>query len=170
MEHTSSATALALASGLSANVDHSLAAEQVCEQVLGSLKPGQTDLALLFVSGPHVRELEDIAHVVRSSLEPGTLLGVSAEGVLGPDTEIERQPAVSLLAASLPGTSLHPFLYRDLPHVKEGDPAALKRTAEIVGARRDMRAMLFFADPFSVPAAAAVDALRLAQGVNGTID
>lgn len=164
MEHTSSATSLAAAFGLSANIDAGLAAEQVCEQASIGLKPGETDLALLFISGKHTGEVEQIASIVRQSIEPGTLVGVTAEGVVGGDAEVERNTAVSLLTLSLPGTSLHAFAYKDLPHVKDGDQAALGKAAEVAGMRRDARGVLFFADPFSVPAAAAVDVLARAKG------
>lgn len=159
MEHTSSATALSIGVGLSANIDASLAAEQACEQAAALVKPGEADLVLIFAGGKHGQELDDIAQIVRSTLEPGTLIGVTGEGVVAGDVEFERQPAVSLFAASLPGTSLHPFSYRDLPHVRDGDPEALREAARVAGARRDLRATLFFADPFSVPAAAAVSTL-----------
>lgn len=159
MEHTSSATALAVGVGHSANVEAGLAAEQACEQAAGAVKPGEADLVVLFVAGSHVGEMEEVAHVVRGALEPGTLIGVSAEGLIAGDTEFERQAGVAVLAASLPGTSLHTFTYRDLPHVKDGDRAAMIEAARQAGARRDLRATLFFADPFSVPAAAAVNLL-----------
>lgn len=159
MEHTSTATALAVAAGLSKNVDSGLAAEQVVEQVAASIRPGNADLAFIFASGRHAAALDEIANVVRSTLEPGTLLGVSAEGIVGGVNETERQTGLSILVASLPGTSLHPFQYRELPHVKPGDLTALKQAADVVGARRDLRGVVFFADPFSVPAAAAVGVL-----------
>lgn len=165
MEHTSSATALSVGVGLSANVDAGLAAEQACEQAAAGVKPGEMDLVLAFASGKHGQSLDDISHIIRSALEPGTFIGVSAEGIVGGEVELERQPGVSIFAASLPGTSLHPFTYRDLPHVKEGDTAALAEAARIAGARRDLRATLFFADPFSVPAAAAVSVLSAARTV-----
>lgn len=163
MEHTSTATALAASFGLSANIDAGLAAEQVCEQASAGVKRGETDLALLFVSGKHTGEVEQIASIVRQSLEPGTLVGVTAEGVVGGDAEVERTTAISLLTLSLPGTSLHTFAYRDLPHVKDGDASALAKAAEVTGMRRDARGILFFADPFSVPAAAAVDVIARAK-------
>ncbi len=165
MEHTSSATALSVGVGLSANVDAGLAAEQACEQAAASVKPGEADLVLIFAAGRHAQDLDDIAHIVRSTLEPGTLVGVSAEGIIANDAELERQPAVTVFAASLPGTSLHAFSYRDLPHVKDNDADALREAARIAGARRDLRATLFFADPFSVPAAAAVSVLSNTRAV-----
>jgi small ligand-binding sensory domain FIST len=165
MEHTSSATALSVGSGMSANIDPVLAAEQACEEAGASLKPGEADLVLVFASGTHGAKLGEIAPVIRAALEPGTLVGVSAEGIVAGSREHEQGPAVSVFAASMPGTSLHPFLYRDLPHVKEGDHAALAETARVAGVRRDLRATLFFADPFSVPAAAAVGVLSATRRV-----
>ncbi|MBL8747454.1 MAG: FIST C-terminal domain-containing protein [Phycisphaerae bacterium] len=165
MEHTSTATALSVGVGLSANVDAGLAAEQACEQAAAFVKPGEADLVLIFAAGAHAGELDDIAQVIRSTLEPGTLVGVSAEGIIANDAELERQPAVAVFAASLPGTSLHPFSYRDLPHVKDDDSESLREAARVAGARRDLRATLFFADPFSVPAAAAVSVLSNTRSV-----
>lgn len=169
MEHLSSATALSAGSGLSVNVDAGMAAEQACEQVSAAVKRGEADLAIVFVSGRHTQNLEEVCAVVRGALEPGTLIGLTCEGIVGGETEVERQAGVSLFAASLPGTSLHPFTYRELPHVKEGEEDALRQLASAVGARRDLRATLFFADPFSVPAAAAVSAIasvpRVVEGL-----
>ena len=165
MEHTSTATALAVGTGLSANVDAGLAAEQACEQVSALVKPGHADLVCLFVSGRHASAIEEVASIVRQSLEPATLVAVTAEGVVGGETELERQTGVSIFAASLPGTSIQTFTYRDLPHVKDDDEAALKQAADVMGVRRDLRAVLFFADPFSVPAASAVDIMSKARGL-----
>ncbi len=162
MERTSSATTLAIGTGLSANVDPRLAGEQVCEQVSLNAKPGQVDLAILFASGAHVEDLEAVAGTVRETLQPGTLVAVSAEGVIGDGAELERQTGVSLFAASLPGVSIHPFTYRDLPHVKDDDREALEGVAAAVGVRRDLRATFFFADPFSVPAASAIESMSSA--------
>ncbi|MDX2116510.1 MAG: FIST N-terminal domain-containing protein, partial [Planctomycetota bacterium] len=171
MEHVSSATTLAVGTGLSANVDVALAAEQALEAAAApaGFSRGAVDLALVFVSGDHAAHLPEAAAAVRSALEPGTLMGLTAEGVLAGETEIERAPAVAIFLASLPGTSVHPFLYRDLPHVKDGDEDALRETARVIGARRDLRATLFFADPFSVPASAAVatmgDVRKVVEGL-----
>ncbi|MBN8643916.1 MAG: FIST C-terminal domain-containing protein [Planctomycetes bacterium] len=159
MTHVSTATELAAASGLSTHVDAVMAAEQVCESVSAGLNGARPDLALLFVSDRHVAKFNDVAAEVRRALGPGMLLGVSSNGVVGPDTEVENQPAVSLLALTLPNTTLHPFLYADLPFVGDEDPAALEKTARVIGAERDLRAVMFFGDPFSVPVNPLADAL-----------
>ncbi len=43
------------------------------------------DLAVVFVTTPHLGALEDIAGAVREILQPSTLLGVTAVSVLGGD-------------------------------------------------------------------------------------
>lgn len=169
MERTSAASTLAIGTGLSANVDPRLAGEQVCEQALESTRTGQVDLAILFASGAHIEDFETVAETIRQTLRPGTLVGVSAEGVVGGGAELERQTGVSLFTASLPGVSIHPFTYRDLPHVKDDDDEALEQVAGAIGARGDLRATFFFADPFSVPAASAIETMsRAMQSIGNT--
>jgi small ligand-binding sensory domain FIST len=83
------------ASGLS---EHPVAAHAVGEalgQVLDALD-GPADLALVFVTAPHVGAFEDIAGAVREVLDPGVLLGASASSILGGAREVEERPALSL--------------------------------------------------------------------------
>jgi len=167
MEHASTATELGAGFAVSQHVEALMAAEQVVEQASASVEPGCADLAMIFVSGRHVEELGAIAEYVSETLVPGTVLGVSAEGVIGGAVEIERQTAVSLFVASLPGTRLQSFMYKDLPFVRDGDDEAKSELARAMGVRHDTRAVLFFADPFSVPAAAVVEAMN---GVHESIE
>jgi small ligand-binding sensory domain FIST len=162
MTHVSTSTKLACAASLSAHVDPSMAAEVVCEEITGAMAPGTVDLLVAFASGDHVDDLATIAGRLRRDLAPGALLAVSGEGVVGGDEEVERRPALSVFAASLPGATLHPFTYQELPHAEPDDPAALADLAERIGASGDHRATLFFADPFSVPVASAVASLSAA--------
>lgn len=159
MSHVSTATTLAAASGLSSHVDAVMAAELVCETALAGLEGTKPDLALLFVSGGHVKKFAEIAAEVRRMLAPGSLLGVSAESVVGADVELEGSAGVSLLALTMPGTTITPFLYSDLPFVGADDPASLEKMAGAIGAARDLRAVIFFGDPFSVPVNPLVDAM-----------
>jgi small ligand-binding sensory domain FIST len=167
MDHVSSATALAAAASISAHVDPIMAAEQACEEIAGAgaVAPGTVDLAMLFVSGRHVDHMGPITETIAKALNPGTFLGVSAEGVIGGGSEIEQKGAVSLFVASMPGTTLHSFQYRDLPHVRDTSEESLLGIAETIGAKRDLRGVFFFADPSSVPAAAAVDAISSVSNV-----
>lgn len=167
MEHVSAATALCVRSALSANIDAVLAAEQVCESVmldderagLPGLQSPTIDLAMVFVGGDHATQATKIYEQVQNRLMPGLLLGVTAQSVIGDDVELENAPGVSLLCASLPGTHLQGFTYRQLPHAGPSDRDAMLSLAEETGAASNSRAMLFFGDPFSVPAGPLVESL-----------
>jgi small ligand-binding sensory domain FIST len=107
------------------------------------------DVAFCFFTADHAEEAEALLYAVQSGLSPRTIVGCSAEGVIGPDQEIERSPGVALLAASLPGVEVHPFYvekaaWRELIE----DPEALKAHA---GAGERTRALLALGDPFTTP-------------------
>lgn len=167
MKHVSSATDLIVRSALSANIEATLAAEQVCEHIqseqsdlaIPAMQPGQIDLALVFIGGDHATQASRICETIHEQLSPGALLGVTAQSVIGNDVELENAPGVSLLCASLPGTQLQAFSYRQLPHAKPSDRDAMVQLAEEVGAASDSRAALFFGDPFSVPGGPLVEAM-----------
>lgn len=167
MEHVSSATDLVVRSALSANIDAILAAEQVCESVLqtgdhdprGQLRSSEIDLAIVFVGGDHATQATRIYEFVRENLNPGLTLGVTAQSVIGDDVELENTPGVSLLCASLPGTHLQGFTYRQLPHASPSDRDAMESLAAEIGADAESRAVLFFGDPFSVPAGPMTDSI-----------
>lgn len=81
--------------------EHPVAAEATAEvigDVLDAIGPAP-DLAVVFVSGDHVRALEQIAATVRVALAPGTLVGATAATVVGGARAVEGWPAVSLWAA-----------------------------------------------------------------------
>ena len=49
------------------------------------------DLAILFVTRPHIGALEDIVAAVRQTLRPGALVGATAVSVIGGRREVEEQ-------------------------------------------------------------------------------
>lgn len=149
--HPTLSTGLArLAAGLSGNPEPAKAAEQVCAQCTDGLGPGSTDLALLFVTSHHADQIGTIARIVRQELRVDCLVGVSAEGVVGGQSELERAPGVSLLAARLPGVSLVPFSGEELAPF-EDSPEGHARLGRAFGADESLRATFVFADPFSIP-------------------
>lgn len=138
-----------------------MAAEQLVEQLGGSVEPGQIDLAMLFVSGRHINEMAGIGEYIADALGPRTLIGVGAEGIIGPGREVERRAAASLFVASMPGTSVSPFLYKNLPHVKDsGSSEELLEFAEAMGVGSEHRATMLLADPCSVPINPVIDAMN----------
>lgn len=168
MQHVSSASDLRASAAISGHVDPLMAAEHVVEQTLGPSgpftgpgpsTPAAVDLAMAFISGDHAANADEIGRYIRQHLDPGCLIGVTAAGVAGLDQEIEGDEGVSLLSLSLPGTTLRPFSYAELPHATPDDPEAMRDLAEAVGATPELRAIIFFADPYSVPVGPVVEAL-----------
>lgn len=81
--------------------EHPLATHAVAEVVGQVIEKGgpAPDLAVLFVTTPHVEALEEIGATVRRTLNPTTLMGTTACGIAGNEREVEDVPAVSLWAA-----------------------------------------------------------------------
>jgi small ligand-binding sensory domain FIST len=163
MQPTTSTGVLKLAAGLSSLADSLKAAEQVCAQCAQDLGKGTTDLAVLFLSGQHRGNAEDIARTIRRELQVDCLVGVSAEGVLGGRTEIERSAGLSLLAARLPGVSLVPFATDEILPYDDHTGEGMAKLARGFGADEALRASFVFADPFSVPISGLVSAMCRAR-------
>jgi small ligand-binding sensory domain FIST len=126
---------------------------EVVGQVLEALGPGP-DLALVFVTAAHGGALEDVARTIRATLGPGTLVGCTAESVVGPAREVEEAPAVSLWAGNVgPVTPVR------LDAVAAGGDEGLVLTGMPDPLPPGTGAMVLFADPFSFPADAALTAL-----------
>jgi small ligand-binding sensory domain FIST len=109
----------------------------------------EADAAFVFFTAHHTAEADALLAKISAELNPRALIGVSAEGVIGPDREVERAPAIALLLANLPGVNVHPFHipkfeWRDLLE----DPDALR---ERLGAGEQTRALIALGDPFSTP-------------------
>jgi small ligand-binding sensory domain FIST len=114
------------------------------------------DLALVFVTS-HLRdELATLTRELRMRLGARVLLASTAESIVGTDEEIEREPAVALLAAKLPGVQLTPFML-SAQHLSEWSTILGDHTifSEAIGAPPAPKAFLLIADPFSVPVEAA---------------
>ena len=67
------------------------------------------DLAVVFVSPHYADGFDTIPELVRAGLEPRTLVGCSAGGVIGGGHEVENEAGFSLTAACLPDVTILPF-------------------------------------------------------------
>lgn len=170
MHPATSTGLLRLSAGLSTSSDAAKAAEQVVAQCADGLGTGSTDLALLSISAHHIPHAETIASIIRRDLRADCLVGVSAESVAGGRTELERAAGVSLLAARLPGVTVHPFTGDDLVPFDES-PEGLARLGRGFGAEEDLAATFLFVDPFSVPIMGLLPSMcrARAHGKNGLI-
>ncbi|HEX2041693.1 MAG TPA: FIST N-terminal domain-containing protein [Acidimicrobiales bacterium] len=150
-----SASTAGFAAGLSQHPDAATAVGEVVGQVLETLPDAADrppDLALLFVTPPHLGAVADIAKAVRATLRPGALLGCAAVSVIGGGKEVERGPAVSLWAGRTgPVTPFHLTVART--------PDGQTVTGWPDAVPDDATAMLLIADPFSFPADTVLDRL-----------
>lgn len=134
--------------------DPGLAAAEAADAAAQALDGAESRLAITFASAGHAGGLASAAAAVEARLRPEVLLGAVAQGVVGPRTEVEDGPAVSVLCASWDGGDVLPFRSFTQP-VPEGGGLA------VVG-WPDTRAgdvVLVLADPRSYPAAQVVDHL-----------
>lgn len=138
----------------STHVEPMLAAENVAEEITAACEP---DLLLAFASGRHAETLGEIGGFLKRETGAGVMLGVSGEGVIAERYEIESAGALSTIALSLPGATLRPFRYQDLHGRPSQDEVDAARA--VLGDPSDLRGVLFFADPFSVPASTVVQTL-----------
>lgn len=111
------------------------------------LGPGPITLALAFVT-PHFAGYYDaVPGLMRRHLEPDTLLGCSAGGVIGGGEEVERAPALTLTAARLPDVTVTPFRIEGRLPDLDGPPEAWE---SLLGVRAaDEPQFVLLTDPFS---------------------
>lgn len=130
-----------------------LAVGEVVGQVLEAVGEAP-DLALLFVTPPHGGAIDDAAAAVRATLAPATLLGCTAESVVGNGREVENEPAVALWAGRVgPVTPIR----LDVARTPDG-LAVLGWPDEAPG---DATGLLLLADPFTFPADAVIGQIEL---------
>jgi len=96
------------ASSYSTDPDPGRAAEQAAASIAESLDGATVDLVIAFVSAHHA-EHDAIPRIVHERLQPGALIGCTAETVICGDQELENTPAVGLWAASVVDAPIVPF-------------------------------------------------------------
>ena len=67
---------------------------------------GPCDLAVIFVGAPHLGHAKTILSTVHERLEPRSLIGCGAGGVLGAGRELESGPGAAVWAMSAPGARI----------------------------------------------------------------
>src|SRR5918995_1385048 len=133
---------------------------ECAEGVTRGLGPGPASLALAFVTPHFATFYPRLYGLVDRYLEPETFLGCSGGGVIGGGEEVEHAPAVTLVAARLPGVGLTPLrVDGPLPDL-DGPPDAWERLVG-VGADAEPQFVLLV-DPFSVRAEALLAGLDYA--------
>jgi len=124
----------------------------------------EVHLALLFASAEYREEFPDLVARARQLTGARILVGCSGQGVIGAGKEVEGEPALALLAFSLPGaelTAVH-LTQEDLESCRT--PQDWHRLTGV--APEGTSAWLLFADPFTMDAEALLDGLS--AGYPGT--
>lgn len=115
--------------------EHPVAAHatgEVVGRVLETL-PAAPDLAVLLVSGTHVRQAAQIADAVRTMLAPRVFAGAAVLGVIAGPREVEERPAIALWAGDAGATGVHPLAVADRGGwAVEAPRAELDRAAGLV--------------------------------------
>lgn len=110
----------------------------------------KADVAFAFLTAHHREDAEETLERLWLELDPQTIVGCSADGVIGGEREIERSPGLAVLVASMPGVRVHPFHLGDEMQWRHvlSDSDAL---AERLGCGEQTRAVVAFGDPFTTP-------------------
>jgi len=140
--------AMRWASAFSSNADAGTAAAEACAALEAALGSGPLDLAACFFSAAHVGAAGKIAETLKRRLEPGCLVGASANGVITSGHEVESGAALTLIGARLPEVEIHPFiLAREMWEEAARDPVEFQRCApHAIGAE----IVMMLADPFTL--------------------
>jgi small ligand-binding sensory domain FIST len=129
------------ASALSENPSTQAAVDEAADHVLADLLGQEAALVIVFVTPHHAAAYASVPAGLRARFRRARIFGCSAGGVIGGGREREGLPALSLVAAALPGVDVRPLRFED-----EGE---LPRGAHFV----------VLADPFTCDAEALVELL-----------
>ena len=118
---------------------------------------GPCDLAVIFVGAPHLAHAKTILSTVHERLEPRSLIGCGAGGVLGAGRELETGPGAAVWALAAPGAEI---ATHHLEAKRGEDGFALSGLPEPEG----LGDVLFvLADPYTFSAEALLESLNEAR-------
>ena len=142
--------------GLSQHIDPGVATGEIVGHVLETLGV-QPDVAMLFTSGQHIPNTDEIAAAVVELLNPGAFIGTTAVSVAAGEREIEEETAAVLWVGSLGGSNAPRARAVRLGGAPDpaADDEALAAALDEVHAAGDL-SMIVLADPYSYPVDAAL--------------
>lgn len=139
---------LRFAHAVSTSADIAIAVDEIARQLRGAAEP---DLLMAFISAHHAEDVGQIGTALGRAIRPRLLLGTTAETVIAGGRELERTPAIAVLAAHLPGVDVRPFYSDSLEHSAGHGEEGARAVRELIGAGPLLRSTILFADPFSTP-------------------
>lgn len=139
------------AAAISRDKNTEIAAERLVESLKRQI-PGPIHLLTVFLTDHHADEVGALVTRLQHDLSPQVLLGCTGESIIGVNTEIEREPGISVLAGRLPGVELSSFsisVEEFETMLDEQHPERLRRR---VGATGDgTRVFIVFGEPHTTP-------------------
>ncbi len=129
--------------------------DQALEQALEQIEGIPADVVFVFASGEYRGHFEEIVRRVRQEAGAPLVIGCSGQGIVGTDQELEDLPSLSLLALSLPETTLKPV------HLTQAMLESCTHPQdwynELGIDQEGVNAWLVFADPFRMDCEALVE-------------
>ena len=152
-----------IAVGASESFDTVEAAAEAARMARAGLEP-PCDLAVVFISGPHLPMAKWLLSEIQEHLEPANLVGCGAGGTLADGREIEDGPGVVVWAASLPGaevTTMHVTAEREGNDFRLlGVPEGLAEPRAGGNGERPDESLILLCDPYSFPSEVMLDAIE----------
>jgi len=115
-----------------------------------ALEGARPDVLLAFSTLHHRSAFPEIIRMLHQELDPRVFLGCTGEGLIGEAAEVERRSALSLFAATLPGTTVRPF-HLTFDPADEGGAVSGFPLDDARQCAQD-GAVLLLPDPFTFPA------------------
>jgi small ligand-binding sensory domain FIST len=143
------------AAAASGHPDPRTAATEIAHALHDTMGDTST-LLLLFASFHHAAAFPDAGEIVRSTLGPQTMLGVTAESVFGGRLSLEGIAGMSALAITIPNVTSTTWTTTLEDPIRISRPEAIP---EQISLRDDTRGVFLLADPFSTPSSRLVPAL-----------
>lgn len=109
------------ASAMSREMQTAAAVAEVVDNVTSQLAEPSAHLSLVFASPHHLKDFPQQLQVMQERLSSHTLIGCTGGGVIGAQQEVEQRPALSLMAAHLPGVTITPF-HVEQPELEQETP------------------------------------------------
>ncbi|HUN82677.1 MAG TPA: FIST N-terminal domain-containing protein [Phycisphaerae bacterium] len=131
---------------LSSNPHTQAAVSEACTGI-SDLAP---DLVMVFVSHHHGEDFEPLLSSIWDKVNARNLIGCTGDGIIGPDREVERSPALVVWAAKMPGVRVLPFV---IDQNDVNDSAGPDDWYEHLGVqRKENPSFVVLPEPFSIDA------------------
>lgn len=134
------------AAALSVDPNAAAAEEQVTSRIVDALSGRRADLCVVFVSHHYGSAIEELGPRLAKATGARVVIGCTGESIIGGEREVEREPALSVWCAELPGVELRPFR---VTARADGDQIHFSAVPDIGDSSR--ASVLLFGDPYSFP-------------------